>query len=280
MKICVVIPVHNRKDFTKSCLQSLNEQTYLNFSTIIVDDGSTDGTSEMIEDMFPDVQLLHGNGNLWWTGGINMGITHALKSKADYIITLNDDTVIPPTFMENMVKWANRKPKAVFGALEVDIHTQKLLYAGQIEKWGMDKSIRLLEQLKNKEKNGIHRVDTFHGRGLWVPKEVFNKIGLFDKDTFPHYMADFDFVYNAHKAGFEVFCNFDAFVYSYPEACGDKENKVQKNISKYYNHLFGVKGGGNLKNFTRYTLKNCPSKVVPMRLFVGYSRRIVGYWLH
>ena len=50
--ISIVIPVHNRRELTRNCLLSLQKQTYKNFSVIIVDDGSTDGTSEMIQKEF------------------------------------------------------------------------------------------------------------------------------------------------------------------------------------------------------------------------------------
>ena len=64
----IVIPVHNRKHFTRDCLLSLRKQTFQNFTIIVIDDGSSDGTGEMIQKEFPEVVLLHGDGNLWWTG--------------------------------------------------------------------------------------------------------------------------------------------------------------------------------------------------------------------
>jgi GT2 family glycosyltransferase len=72
--IFIVIPVHNRRDFTRECLLSLRKQTYKNFKVIIVDDGSMDGTGDMIEKDFPEVIPLKGDGELWWTGATNMGV--------------------------------------------------------------------------------------------------------------------------------------------------------------------------------------------------------------
>ncbi len=278
-KIYVVIPVHNRRDFTKQCLESLQAQSYLDFKTIVVDDGSTDGTSDMIREHFPEVKVLMGDGNLWWTGGINVGIRYALEEGAEYVFTLNDDTIAPPQLIEKMVLAASQKPQAVFGALEVGYDNQEPIYAGQNERWALDTSERVLRQLKGKQLRGLHPIQTFHGRGLWIPVSVFDKIGLFDEKNFPHYMADFDFTYNAHKAGFEVFCNFDTVVLSFPEACGDFETKKNKNLKSFNKHLFDKRGGGNLANFTRYSLKNCPPHLLPTRLLVGYSRRLVGFWL-
>lgn len=278
-KIYVVIPVHNRKDFTQQCLQSLQAQSYTDFEVIIVDDGSTDGTDTMVRTQFPSVQLIKGDGSLWWTGGINVGIRHALKEGAKYVFTLNDDTIAPPQLLERMVSAAKQKPQAIFGALEVSYEDNEPIYAGQNERWASDTSERLLEQLPKNQRHGLHPIQTFHGRGLWIPAGVFEKIGLFDEKNFPHYMADFDFTYNAYRAGFEVFCNFDTVVLSFPEACGDFETKQNKNLKSFKKHLFDKRGGGNLANFTRYAFKNCPSYLLPARLFVGYSRRLVGFWL-
>jgi GT2 family glycosyltransferase len=65
--IYIVIPVFNRKHYTKDCLLSLSAQTYSVFKTIVVDDGSTDGTADMLKEEFPEVIVLKGTGNLFWT---------------------------------------------------------------------------------------------------------------------------------------------------------------------------------------------------------------------
>ena len=60
--IHIVIPVYNRRDITRNCLLSLREQTHTDFQVVVIDDGSTDGTSEMIQKEFPEVVLLMGDG--------------------------------------------------------------------------------------------------------------------------------------------------------------------------------------------------------------------------
>ncbi len=99
----IVIPVHNRKYLTNKCLNSLQRQTYKNFNIIVIDDGSTDGTSKMIQNDFPGVILLHGDGNLWWTGATNMGCRYAIENGAKYILTLNDDVIVKHDYIEKMI---------------------------------------------------------------------------------------------------------------------------------------------------------------------------------
>lgn len=278
--IYIVIPVFNRKHFTKDCLISLRNQTYKHHKTIIVDDGSTDGTKEMLESEFPEVIVLSGDGNLWWTKSINMGIRHALSLGADYIMTLNNDTIATPDFLEKMMYWADRTPNALLGAFDIDSISKKPYYGGEIINWPLAKSRYLLDELKEEDLHGIREVSLFPGRGLLIPRQVFDKAGLYAEKELPHYMADYDFTHLVIRHGFKVYCNYDAKLYTYPEEGGDHKIKKKKSLKNYYNHLFSIKGGANLKNFTIYTFRNCPKKNIPTSLIIGYLRRLGGYWIH
>ena len=74
-KVALVTPVHNRKELTLLCLKSLSRinSKGLEVRTYIVDDGSTDGTADAIREEYPDVDVVPGNGDLWFTEGTNVG---------------------------------------------------------------------------------------------------------------------------------------------------------------------------------------------------------------
>jgi len=277
--IYIIIPVHNRKAFTRNCLHSLQRQTISGHRIIVVDDGSTDGTGDMLSKEFPDVIVLPGNGNLFWTAAINMGIRHALMLGAKYVLTLNNDTIASENFMEQMRFWISVTPDALLGALDIDMKTQRPYYGGEIIDWTWSKSRFLLDELKEEDQNGLHEVSLYPGRGLLIPKMVFETIGLFEEKKMPHYLADHDFTQMARRNGFKIYCNYDARLYTYPDEGGDHKLRKNKSIRKYFLHLFGIHGGGNLKNFTIYSIRNCPKKYLPASLLTGYIRRIAGYWL-
>ena len=118
MKFHVVIPVFNRLSMTLGCLESLSVQTDKMMNVVLVDDGSTDDTSEVVLKRFPEVHILEGNGDLWWTGAINLGIRHVLSSAApgDYVVLVNNDTYFESDFITRCRKTAQRYPNALIGS--------------------------------------------------------------------------------------------------------------------------------------------------------------------
>lgn len=276
----IVIPVFNRKHFTRECLLSLRQQTTDQFRTIVVDDGSTDGTDEMLATEFPEVDVVTGDGNLFWTAGVNAGIRRALELGADRVMTLNNDVVTAPDFVEQMLRAAERHPTAVLGALELDADTNQPIYGGEVLNFMTNTRHDLLEELPAEQQHGLHAVTYLPGRGLLIPKAVFDKIGLFDEKRLPHYLADFDYTSVARRAGFPVFCNYEARLSTYPEESGQTITRKKRSLNGYYQHLFGIRGGGNMVNFTHFALKNCPKPFLPYFLLNGYARRLVGYFLH
>ncbi|GAB4405667.1 MAG: hypothetical protein OHK0053_31660 [Microscillaceae bacterium] len=276
----IVIPVFNRKKFTQACLDLLRQQTYSDFKVVVVDDGSTDGTDEMLAHDYPEVIVLKGDGNYFWTKATNAGVSYALEQGATYVMTMNNDTIPPENYLEKMMHWAAQKPNAVLGSLEVDYTSKKPVFGGVRQRWTPFKTAEpILPKIPEAKRHGLHPVTQHPGRGCLIPRAVFEKIGLFDEVYFPHYYADFEFTHRAYRSGFESYCNYDAIIYTYPDESGDKQNRKKKNWKKYYDHLFGIRGGGNLRNFTKFTLRYCPPYWVPTHLLEGYTRRLLGYWL-
>ncbi|HEX8506332.1 MAG TPA: glycosyltransferase family 2 protein [Hymenobacter sp.] len=276
----IVIPVFNRWRYTRACLDSLRQQTTQAFRTVVVDDGSTDETAAALAHDFPEVEVVTGDGNLFWTAGVNAGIRRALALGATRVMTLNNDVVTAPDFVAQMLAAAARHPTAVLGALEFDADTGAAIYGGERLDFRTNTRYDLLAEVLPSQRTGLHAVSYLPGRGLLIPKAVIDTIGLFDEKRLPHYLADFDYTSVARRAGFPVFCNYDAQLSTYPEESGQTLTRKQRSVKGYFRHLFSIRGGGNMVNFTHFALKNCPKPYLPYFLLNGYARRLVGYFLH
>jgi glycosyltransferase involved in cell wall biosynthesis/GT2 family glycosyltransferase len=273
----IVIPVHNRAAFTRACLAALAQQTVTGFKVIVIDDGSTDGTAAMVREEFPAVRLLRGDGGLWWTGATNLGVSEGLRQGATHLLTLNDDTVPAPDFVESLVRAATAEPAALIGAYAIDAASGHPVYGGETIHWA---TASYQSHLGGAER----RVEVTHfpGRGLLIPAAVFRHIGLFDGNHFPQTAADYDFTHRARRAGYRIYCDRQAVLHVHPEESGDASYRRTKGWANYYRHLFDIKGGGNLRVFFWYAVRNCPWALLPLCLPVGLARRVAGYpleWL-
>ena len=203
--ISVIIPVRNRKTYTQHILsqiyQQISEVGLYNISVVVVDDGSTDGTQEIISTQFSAVHLIQGDGSLWWTGAICLGMEYVINKLAtDYFVWLNDDISLAKDFINqlNVICESPLSRNAVIGGIVRDKTYQDwVVFSGMINK----KLIRSLDYFSTKE---VIEVDALNGNITIIPRTVVNHIGLPDKERFRHYGGDFEFLLRAKKSGFKV----------------------------------------------------------------------------
>lgn len=277
--IYIVIPVFNRWYFTKACVEQLLKQNYKKYKIIIVDDGSTDGTADKLVQEFPDVIILKGDGTLWWTGSINLGINYALSKDADFILSLNNDTLPKTDYLQQLLAATKEKPEALIGSTGTNTENNTINFCGERVNWLTDTVKDLRSKIDDTKKGQLLQVTHFPGRGLLIPKKIFEKIGLFDQKRFPHYMADYDFTFRAIKAGFEIFCSVDAQLGTYPEASGANQLMAKKTWGNYKEHLFGMKGAANLRYYYTYVFRHCPWYLLPLSASIGTTKRLISYWI-
>ncbi len=275
--IYIITPVFNRKDFTQSYLDALARQTTRDFKIIIIDDGSTDGTAEMVETQFPEVILLKQQGDLWWAEATNIGIRYAIDVGADYVMTLNDDTLPEPDYIEKMQLHSQRNPKALLGAFAINAENDQPVFGGEILNWKTGDFEDVLNTVPPDLQSGLHSVNVFPGRGLLIPVDVFEKIGFYDSKNFPQTIADLDFTARATNAGYKIYCNYDAKIKIYPEESGGVSLRKDKSLKNYYRHLFSQRGAGNLKWFSVFAFKNAPKRYLFSYWLIGVTRRVGGY---
>lgn len=275
----VVIPVFNRLSYTKACLESLMEQDYHSFKVILVDHGSTDGTSDYVSASFPKVIILKGNESMWWTAATNFGIQYALDNEATFILTLNNDLVVDKDYLSLMMDTAKKHPNAIIGSTTVNIaKPEEIAYAGTkwnewTSKYSMRKPNLTFSQFKLVE--DVVTTDLLPGRGTLIPLSVFNKIGLFDEDRYPHYLADEEFSLRGRKAGFKLFVNARAAVKSHVGDTGLNTVHRGKKGLKYLIDTF-TSARSPFKIDVHWTFAKQHTKIPLLYFALGFSRIFIS----
>lgn len=212
--IAAIITCFNRREKTVSCLLSLFESAKLssiNLHVIVVDDGSSDGTSAAIRAIYPDVEIIQGNGSLFWNGGMHLGFARALDIGFDAYLWLNDDTVIYPNTINLMIESLKRQSlyfgrDCIIVGSTCDPVKKTLTYGGVVS---TSKFKRLNFALV--EPNSIPiECHTMNGNCVLIPNSVASSVGNLDP-VFMHAMGDTDYGLRALNSGFKL-CIAPGFV--------------------------------------------------------------------
>jgi GT2 family glycosyltransferase len=210
--VSVIIPNWNGRKFLAECIDSLKEQTFQDFETILVDNGSTDGSAELAEERYGGfLRIIRNSNNLGFTGGNNIGIQAA---RGEFIILLNNDTWTEPTWLEELVKAIGPDPRVGMWASKVYSYFQRdqIEAVGELIYWdGLNRARGQYEQDRGQyeEKEEIFFPP---GCGGMYRKRVFDEVGLFDEDFFA-YGDDAEIGIRARMAGWRCFYVPKAILY-------------------------------------------------------------------
>lgn len=218
MIICVIIPTFNRVAYLRTLLgQLFSQENNSNFKIlpVVVIDGSTDDTKQMIATEFPSVYVLNGTGNWWWTKSINEGIKLALsKFNPDYFLLLNDDSQIAPGYFNALVQTAESAGEnCLIGSISVtDTKPVKVSFSGVkkfdwviLKRQNYYKSFELLENIPS---SGIFPTYALNGRGTLIKSSVIQDLEFLNERSFPQYGSDDDLALRAWKKGYKVLISF------------------------------------------------------------------------
>lgn len=204
IKIAVLMTCYNRRKTTLKCLTALYAQENLKdvcLDVYLVDDGSADGTGDAVRGKFPKVNVIQGDGTLFWNGGMRVAWQEAMKSEYDFFLWLNDDSTLYPTALQSMLDTASylrkRKlwPSIVVGSMQ-DPTTGKFTYGGKKRrnKW------LLLPMSPVVPTEKPRRCDTVNGNCVLIPQDLPPAIGILD-ELFTHGIGDYDYALRAQKIG-------------------------------------------------------------------------------
>jgi len=223
--IWLLIPVHNRRETTRSCLRNLEALAIQSkFTVCVIDDGCSDGTSEMLAREFRWVRVLRGDGSLFWGGAIAEGMRVARDSHAEIHVWLNDDCRPAPGAIEALVTHV-RQTKGLCGAVSHDPDDpEKITYSGA--RAGVA-GVLAPPQGCNEP------ADVLNGNLVAVHCDVVEQLGVVDAARFPHYGADIEYCIRAKRAGIPTEISGDA------RATNRRDNPLSRfGINKPSHHIF------------------------------------------
>ena len=200
-KVTIVVLNWNAFEDTYHCILSLKKITYKNFSIILVDNDSTDGSYEKLKNEFVDIEVLQSGRDGGYAYGTNFGAKVALKKDADYVVYLNNDTEVEPDFLDRIMDvFNNYENVGIVSSKILYMHDKKTLYCagGKFRKFMCAGRNKFQGKDAADHANEITEIDFAEGCCMSIKREVFEKIGFMNEDYFM-YFDDIDYSVRAIK---------------------------------------------------------------------------------
>ena len=236
MKISAILTCYIRKEKTFQCLASLFE-IIPTCKVYLVDDNSTDGTSTLIHQKFPQVYLIQGNGNLFWSRGMYTAWKEAIKENYDYYLWLNDDIKLYPFFLKELIECQtlNNSHCIISGLIE-DFNKNKILYGGS------DVHKKLVQPNKYPQE-----IKFMNGNVVLIPRSVVDQIGIIDP-IYHHDLGDVDYGLRAQENGIKVYATRIPIAFGY---CNNycRVRKWGVSLKERFKKLYSPLGSNPIINF-------------------------------
>lgn len=205
--IATLITCHNRKDKTLACLGSLFQSALPEgyaLEVFLVDDGSTDGTEQAIRERYPQINIIKGDGGLYWNGGMRVAFSAAMARDFDYYLWLNDDTLLYPSAIQSLISTAGEL-RARLGKESIVVGSTRDEVDGRLTYGGVVRPARWKPTAFNLIAPGDApaECETMNGNCVLIPKEIARKVGGMEPG-FSHAMGDLDYGLRAGYAGFST----------------------------------------------------------------------------
>jgi GT2 family glycosyltransferase len=203
--VYVVMLTWNQKEDTLACLESLQQMTFPNFRIVVVDNGSTDDTESAIRVQFPEVEVVVNPRNLGFTGGTNVGLRYALAQGAEFVLSINNDTLVEPDILDELVAHAM--------APDVGVVSPKIYYADEPTRiWSVGArqhplTLEMIDKGRGRIDVGqweqVVEQDYLLGCAQLIKRAVLEEVGLLDETLFLYY-DDLDYSLRARGAGYRL----------------------------------------------------------------------------
>ena len=231
-KVAIIILNWNSYDDTKECLKSLEMITYPNYEVIVVDNGSQDMSPSRLKNEFLDVHFIINKNNLGFARGCNLGIQEALQRDIEYILLLNNDTIVKSDFLEPAIQFFKNDGRVgIVGGKIYYYHDPDRIWSvgGKVLWLRGDFSYPGHGDVDHGQLNEAKEMDFVSGALMLISRVVLEKAGFLPEEYFFGY-EDKEFCIRVARKGFKIFYvpNFAIF-----HKVGQSYKHSQKNLQIY-----------------------------------------------
>jgi GT2 family glycosyltransferase len=213
--VAILILNWNGLDFSRSCLESLRKVDFPDFKVILVDNASQNEEGKTLKQLFPEIELLQNSENLGFAGGNNIGIMYALEQGYTHLMLLNNDTVVEPDFLGEMLLKFRQDPNlGVVQPLILFLHDQKIIWSAG-GKWvpALGRAITLGDRAPVSDyRHKKATLDWATGCCMLITREAILKAGLLNEQYFV-YFEDVEWSLRFKKAGYDISLAEKALIY-------------------------------------------------------------------
>jgi GT2 family glycosyltransferase len=224
--VAIILVNWNGFEFTAACLYSLRKLDYPDFRVILVDNASQNQEGERLKIAFPEIDLIGNSENLGFAGGNNVGIRNALEQGFSYVLMLNNDTIVEPDFLGQMMRKFAQNPRlGVVQPLIYFLHDRTQIWSAG-GKWNsfLGRAITLgdRESVDN-FKVTDRKLDWATGCCMLITREALLKTGLLNESYFT-YFEDVEWSLRFREKRFEIELAAEAKIYHEAGASSKKKH--------------------------------------------------------
>lgn len=273
-KVSIVLVNYNGAAYNEECLKSIYESycNIVNIEVIMVDNCSKDNSIEKVKEKFKETIIIENYENNGFAGGTNIGIKYAMNNDSDYILLLNNDTIIDKDMIENMVRCSKANGNSVVTPKIYYFSPNDLIWsAGGKIKWNQGKTEQFGFNEKEEFKYEDNKlIDFATGCCMLIPNKVLSKIGDLEERYFLYY-EDTDYCVRIKNAGCNLIYEPKAKMYHKVSAStGGDTNKLYIYYNTRSRLYFNKKYNKKYKIFIMYFaiayIRNCIKWLIKNRL--------------
>ncbi len=229
--VFIILPVHNRKRTTRLFLDCLDKQDYKNFTLVLIDDGSTDGTVGLLDKYSFKKVVLHGDGSLFWGGGLEVGYNYILEeytnkkiSNDDIVLICNDDIEFDKYLLESIVADLESIESAIIHAKVLDQKT------GESIKSGIHYDFN---RMSFKVAENVKMTNCLPTRCLYMYAADYVNVQGYKSRYIRHYLSDYFLTISFWKNGYKLLESSNTVI--------KLDNNTTKNKKAIFNQKFSKK---------------------------------------